>query len=308
MPRDYYETLGVKRDASEDEIKKAYRKLARQYHPDRNPGDKQAEAKFKEVQDAYEVLSDKTKRANYDRFGHAGPDGGFGGRGGPRGQTFHWGGGAGGPQEIDPAEAAELFRNLFGGGGGEGMGGLGEIFGRRGRGGTRARREPAQEVESEVTVPFLTAALGGTVALQLDGKELSVKIPAGIAEGQSLRLAGQAPGGGDLRLKIRVQPHPYFRREGNDIVLEVPLALSEAVLGAKVDVPTLDGTRLTVKIPPGSSSGSRLRLRGKGVKGGDQYIEIKVVVPAPKDDRSKQLIEEFARLNPQNPRSGLAWS
>src|SRR5437660_5018386 len=117
MPRDYYEVLGVKRDASEADIKKAYRSLARKYHPDRNPGDKQAESKFKEVQDAYDVLSDKTKRAQYDRFGHAGPDGGFGGRGGPRGgTTFQWGGGPGGFQNVDPAAAADIFRNIFGGG------------------------------------------------------------------------------------------------------------------------------------------------------------------------------------------------
>lgn len=184
------------------------------------------------------------------------------------------------------------------------------MLGRRGAGPRpRGRRAaPAAEVESEVTVPFLIAATGGTVNLQIDGRELSVKIPAGIAEGQSMRLAGQAPGGGDLKLKIRVQAHPYFQREGNDIILQTPLTLSEAVLGTKVDVPTLDGTKLTVKIPPGTSSGARLRLRGKGVKGGDQYIEIKVVVAAPKDDRSKQLIEEFSHLNPQNPRTGSPWS
>src|SRR5947208_678845 len=210
MPRVYYEVLGVKRDASDDEIKKAYRKLARQYHPDRNPGDKQAEARFKEVQMAYDVLSDKKKRTQYDQFGTAGLEGGFagfgGGRAGPGG--FHF----------------------------------------------------------------------------------------------------EGPGGADIEVVIHIQPHPYFRREGNNIILEVPLSLPEAVLGTKVEVPTIDGTRLTVKVPPGTSSGSRLRLREKGIKGGDQYIEIKVVVPAPKDDRSRELIEEFARLNPQNPRAGLPWS
>ncbi len=132
-----------------------------------------------------------------------------------------------------------------------------------------------------------------------------MKIPAGVEDGQALRLQGQAPGGGALRLKLRIQPHPFFRREGKNIVLDVPLSLSEAVLGTTVDVPTLDGTRLTVKVPPGTSSGTRLRLRGRGIAGGDQYIEIKILVPAATDDRSRQLIEEFARLNPQNPRAGL---
>jgi len=303
MPGDYYETLGVKRDASDEDIKKAYRKLARQYHPDRNPGDKQAEAKFKEIQAAYDVLSDKTKRSNYDRFGNA-EGAGFGGGRGEPGGGFHWGGGQGGFQQVDPAMAQDIFRQMFGGGD---MGDLGEIFGGR-RGRNRSRRaEPPQEVESDVTVPFLTAVVGDTVTLNVDGRQLDVKIPAGIEEGQVLRLAGQGPGGGNLRLRIHIQPHPYFRREGNNIILEVPLALPEAVLGTRVDVPTIDGSRLSVKIPPGASSGARLRLRGKGIKGGDQYIEVKVIVPAPKDDRSRELIEEFARLNPQNPRSGLGW-
>lgn len=308
MPADYYQTLGVKRDASEDEIRKAYRKLARQYHPDRNPGDKQAEAKFKEIQDAYDVLSDKTKRANFDRFGTAEPGPGFaGGRGGPRGQTFHWGGGPGNVfQEVDPAEAANIFSQLFGGGGSDDN--LGEILGRRTRGGRSRRAAPPPEVESEVSIPFLTAAQGGTVDLNIDGRQLSVKIPAGVHDGQALRLAGQAPGGGNLKLILRIQPHPYFRREDKNLILEVPLSLSEAALGTKVDVPTLDGTRLTVKIPPGTSSGSRLRLRGKGIAGGDQLIEVKVIVPAAKDDKSRQLIEEFARLNPQNPRTGAPWT
>ena len=171
---------------------------------------------------------------------------------------------------------------------------------RRGRG-----RRPPEEVETEVSIPFTTAALGGNVGLQINGRELSVKIPAGVEDGQALRLSGQAPGGGDLRLRLHIEPHPFFRREGKNLILEVPLSLVEAVLGTTVDVPTLDGGRLSVKVPPGTSSGTRLRLRGRGISGGDQYIQTKIVVPTVKDDRSRQLLEEFARLNPQNPRAGL---
>jgi curved DNA-binding protein len=301
MARDYYEILGVAKGASADDIRKAYRKLARQYHPDRNPGDKQAETRFKEVQEAYDVLSDTDKRGQYDRFGKAGPGGAAGqdGRGG-----FHWGGGPG-AHEMDPQEAADLFRNFFGGGGGPFGGGA--PFGGAAPGGrTRGRRaEAPREAEAEVEVPFLIAANGGQLNLGVDGKEISVKIPAGVNDGQSLRLQGQAQGGGDLLLKLRIQPHAYFRREGKNIILEAPLSLPEAVLGAKIDVPTLDGTHLHVKVPPGTSSGARLRLRGKGVAGGDQFIEIKIIVPAAKDEADKKLIEEFARLHPQNPRAGL---
>jgi DnaJ-class molecular chaperone len=307
MARDYYEILGLKRGASEEEIKGAHRKLARQYHPDRNPGDKQAEAKFKEIQAAYDVLSDKNKRAQYDRFGHVGPDGGFGG--GTGGQTFHWGGGPGGFQGMDPEQAADLFRQFFGGGAGAGgVGGIDDLFAQAPRGGRGRRSAGAREVETQVAIPLQTAALGGAVSLRIDGKELTVKIPAGVEEGQTLRLKGQAPGGGNLRIVLRIQPHPFFRREGKDLILEAPLSLSEAVLGTRLDVPTLDGTRLTVKVPPGTSSGARLRLRGKGIGGGHQYIEIKVVVPVPKDEQSRKLIEEFAQANPQNPRTGMAWS
>ena len=309
MPRDYYEVLGVSRDASEADIKKAYRKLARQYHPDRNPGDKSAETHFKEVQEAYDVLSNKEKRSKYDRFGFAGPGAaaaGAGAGGGP-----FWGGAAPGGeggfgfQNIDP-EDLESILGRFGMGGLGGMGGEGASpFGRRGRG--RARQAPPREFEAEVAIPFLTAALGGTVSLSVDGRQLDVKVPAGVEEGKKLRLAGQGPGGGDLLVKLHVEPHPYFRREGNNVILEVPLSVSEAVLGTRVDVPTLDGTRLTVKVPPGTSSGSRLRLRGKGIAGGDQYIEIKIVPPKNVDERSRELIEEFARRNPQDPRADLGW-
>jgi DnaJ-class molecular chaperone len=313
MPRDYYETLGVARDASEDDIKKAYRKLARQYHPDRNPGDKGAEAKFKEIQDAYDVLSDKAKRGQYDQFGFLGPGEGFPGAGGGGGEegnqsfTFRWGG-DGGPQGfdfsgMDANQADDIMRHFFGGG----DGGMGAAAGRRGRR-SRSRPQPAQDVEAEVSIPFLTAAVGGSMDVKVGDQTLTVKVPPGIEDGQVMRLQGQAPGGGNLLLKLRVQPHPYFRRDGKDVILEAPISLAEAVLGARIDVPTLDGSLVTVKVPAGTSSGARLRLRGKGIKGGDQYIETKIQVPAKIDQRSQELIEEFAKRNPQQPRENLGWS
>jgi len=185
------------------------------------------------------------------------------------------------------------------------MGGMGGFNRRPRSGGARTRQ--AAPVTADVTIPFATAALGGSVSLGVNDRQIDVKIPIGLEEGQIIRLKGQGPQGADLHLRAHIEPHPYFHREGKDLVLQVPLSLVEAVLGTKVEVPTLDGARLTVKVPPGTSSGARLRLRGKGIQGGDQYIEIKVAVPSPKDDRSRELIEEFARLNPQNPRAGLPW-
>jgi DnaJ-class molecular chaperone len=300
MPRDPYEVLGVARNASDDDIKKSYRKLARQFHPDRNPGDKQAEAKFKEVQEAYDLLSDKTKRAQYDQFGFAGPQ--FGG--GPGG--FRWQGGQG--QQVDPEDIASILRQ-FGMGGMGGMGGIDqeELFGQRPRGRTRRARPAPEAVEHDITVPFMTAAQGGVVQLSVDDHQLDVKIPAGFEDGKKLRVAGQGVAGGDVILTIHVEPHPFFQREGNNLILEVPLSIAEAILGGKVDVPTLDGTWVTVKVPPGTSSGNRLRLRGKGIAGGDQYLTFKIMALPPANERSRELTEEFARLNPQNPRAGLGW-
>ena len=300
MPRDPYEVLGVARTGSEDDIKKAYRKLARQFHPDRNPGDKQAETKFKEVQEAYDLLSDKTKCAQYDQFGFAGPQGG----GGPGG--FRWQGGQG--QQVDPEDIASILRQ-FGMGGMGGTGGVDaeEIFGQRPRGRGRRPRPAPEPVEHEITVPFLTAAQGGVVQLSVDDHQIDVKIPAGFEDGKKLRLAGQGIAGGDLILTVHVEPHPYFQREGNNLILDVPLSVPEAVLGGKVDVPTLDGTWVTVKVPPGTSTGNRLRLRGKGIAGGDQYLTFKIMAVPPANERSRELMEEFARLNPQNPRAGLGW-
>jgi curved DNA-binding protein len=249
MPRDYYEVLGVPRNASEADVKKAYRKLARQYHPDRNPGDKTAAAHFKEVQEAYDVLGDATKRPQYDRFGH------MGAQGMPEG--FSFGGGS-----LDPNSLAEMLRR-----GGLDVGGVG------GSGGID-----------------LGSILGG-FANQRAGRQRRARPPQ-----------PEPPPEPDVRVPS------YFRREGKDLVLEVPLTLAEAVLGTKVDVPTLEGTRLSVKVPAGTSSGTRLRLRGKGIAGGDQYLEMKIVVPVAHDQRSRELIEELARLHPQrNPRLDTPW-
>ena len=215
MPRDYYEVLGVNRDASEADVKKAYRKLARQYHPDRNPGDKSAESRFKEVQEAYDVLSDKTKRAQFDQFGFAGPQGFAGGAGGP----FQGGATGFDPSAIHSEDLSDILRQF-------GIGGMGGFAGGGGEEGPftrrkgRTRRAAPQDAEAEATIPFLTAALGGKVTLSINGQEVEIKVPAGVEEGKKLRLGGQGPGGGALLLKLHIAPHPYFRREGNNIILE----------------------------------------------------------------------------------------
>ncbi|HVL13291.1 MAG TPA: DnaJ C-terminal domain-containing protein [Gemmata sp.] len=314
MPRDPYDVLGVARSAAADEIQKAYRKLSKKYHPDRNPGDKQADASYKEVQEAYEILGDATKKANFDQFGFAGPQqGGFPGggfAGGFPGGGFPGGfpGGAGG-SNVDPAAAEELFKRFFGGG--SAGPDLGDLFGggRRTRGRPRGRQHAAEPVESEVTVPFEVAANGGSVSLLVGQDRIDVKIPAGIEEGKKLRVKGDENRPQDLILRVRVSPHAYFRREGNDVLLDVPISVAEAVLGGKVEVPTVAGERLEVKVRPGTSGGAKLRLRGKGVNGGDQYLVFKVVVPPGEpDEETRKLVEEYARRNPLNPRANVAWA
>jgi DnaJ-class molecular chaperone len=318
MPRDPYEVLGVSKSATAEEIQKAYRKLSKKYHPDRNPGDKAADASYKEVQEAYDVLGNAEKKASYDQYGFAGPQqGGFPGGGFPGGFPGAGGfaggfPGAGGGQTIDPEMAEELFKRFTGGGGmgGEGFD-LGDLFG-AGRRKTRpraARRPAAEPIEAEVTVPFDVAANGGSIALQVGEDHIDVKVPAGIEDGKKLRIKGDANRPRDVILTVRISPHPYFRREGNDVLLDVPISVAEAILGGKVEVPTVAGERLDVKVRPGTSGGAKLRLRGKGIRGGDQYLVFKVVVPSGEvDEASKKLIEEFAKKNPLNPRANVPWA
>jgi DnaJ-class molecular chaperone len=302
MPRDPYEVLGVSRSASETEIKKAYKELSKKYHPDLNAGDKDVENKFKEVQEAYELLSDKTRRAQYDRFGFVSPGAHPFGQGEP-------GSGRPGFEGVDPADLASMFAGF------PGMGdippGMEDLFGvppqasGRRRRGRRARA--VQPLELDANIPFETAALGGTLSLRDGDTTINVTIHAGTRDGQRMRVPGQGPGGADILLTIHVEEHPHYRREGNDLILTLPLTITEAALGTKVEVPTLSGTRGTIKVPPGTSTGKRIRVKGQGIAGGHLYLEVAIVAPAELDARSRELLEELARRNPQNPRVGEPW-
>jgi len=322
MPaRDYYEVLGISRDATADQIKKAYRKLARQHHPDVNPGDRAAEAKFKEAQSAYDVLSDAEKRKRFDTFGHAAFENG--GATGPRSGATEWSArqAPGGPgfENVD-------FSQYFGGGADpEGGGVFEELLGRFGAGrggGRRAGPRRGTDLEATLEVPFATAVLGGSTQIGLtreDGSQetVTIKVPPGTDSGSRLRIKGRGGPGdkgataGDLTVTITVHQHPYFTRDGDNLTIEVPISLDEAVLGAKVDVPTLAGVKVTVPVPAGTSSGQKLRVRGKGVPArdplpaGDLFVILKVVVPKLVDERGRDLIRQFADLYPQRPREGL---
>jgi DnaJ-class molecular chaperone len=323
MPeRDYYEVLGVQRDATPEAIKKAYRSLARKYHPDVNPGDKEAEKRFKEVQQSYDVLSDQEKRSMYDRYGAAGFEGM--GAAGPRTSASEWTARFG--DQGEPVDFSEFFGTFGQGGyggqaGGEGGAGIFEELLGRVRGGRAARPRGGRGLEAHLTIPFLTAVRGGETSIDIqrgDGRResLSVKIPPGVDNGTRLRLKGQGEPGakgappGDLTIEIGVEPHPYFKRDGRDLQVEVPVSVGEAVLGAKIEVPSLDGMK-ALTIPPGSSSGQKLRLKGQGVPGsggkpdGDLFVVLKVVVPRNVDEDGKRLIREFADLVKQAPRAGL---
>jgi len=399
--KDYYETLGVKKAASADDIRKAFRKLARKYHPDVNPGDKAAEEKFKAISEANDVLSDPKKRKIYDQLGfysdnidpaaaeayaRGGPTGAGGFGGFPGGQP---GGGAGaGGFDFSGFDFGDMFEGARGGRASAGGGGFRDIFGSifgGGRGGSAVQQgsEPGSDLEYQVNVPFWTAIRGGVMRLNITrqdvcghchgsghieqpgvcpqchgkgtieqtsgrmkfnvtcprcggtGKNLSpcpvchgegvvsrsepleVRIKPGTRDGQRIRIPGKGNAGngggqpGDLYVIIRTGSHPVFRREGDDIHLTVPVTASEAGLGARVEVPTIDG-RAQLKIPPGTQCGQKLRLREKGVPSatkegvrGDEIVEVKITVPMPRDEKTKELLRELAKLNPEDPREDL---
>ena len=400
--KDYYELLGVKKSASVDDIRKAFRKLARKYHPDVNPGDKSAEEKFKAISEANDVLSDPKKRKIYDQLGFysdnidpaaaeayarggptgAGGFGGFpGGQPGPGAQGFDFSGFDFGDM-FEGARGGRATAGTAGGGGFRDI--FGSIFG-GGRGAAAAQQgpEPGSDLEYQVNVPFWTAIQGGVMRLSItrqdvcgnchgsgrieqpgvcpqchgkgtieqsanrmkfnmpcprcggSGKNVSpcpvchgegvigrtepleVRIKAGTRDGQRIRIAGKGNAGGhggqpgDLYVIIRAGDHPVFRRDGDDIYVTVPITASEAGLGAKVEVPTIDG-RAQLKIPPGTQSGQKLRLREKGVPSatkegvrGDEIVEVKITVPMPRDEKTKELLRELAKLNPEDPRAEL---
>jgi len=312
--QDPYQRLGVSRTASADEIRRAYRTLAKQNHPDLNPGDRAAEERFKSISAAYELLSDADTRARYDRGeidasgqekperpyyrSHAeGTQGArYGTRHRPRGAAADVGGESG----LSEEELGDILGSFFrAGGGGEGM------------------RLRGQDHLYHLTVSFLEAVNGATRRITLpDGKDIAVRIPPGLADGQVLRLAGQGGAGlnggppGDALVEIAVAPHPHFRREGDDIHLELPVTLKEAVLGAKIDVPTVGG-RVSLAIPPGSDSGTRLRLRGRGVPAhggrpaGDQYVTLKVSIGAA-DAALAEFLRGWSPAQAADPRRHLA--
>jgi molecular chaperone DnaJ len=401
--KDYYGALGVKKSASTDDIRKAFRKLARKYHPDVNPGDKTAEEKFKTISEANEILSDPKKRKIYDQLGfysdnidpaaaeayarQGGTPGGF--PGGQAGGNATGSAGAGGvPFDFGGFDFSDLFE-----GGGRGKrassssrGGFRDIFSSMfDRGGAAAAEgpEPGSDLEYQVNVPFWTAIRGGVMRLNITRREtcgschgsgfveapgvcpqchgkgtieqtggrmkfnvqcprchgtgknistcptchgegtiertepLEVRIKAGTRDGQRIRLAGKGNAGshggppGDLYVIIKTGDHPVFHRDGDDIRLTVPVTATEAALGAKIEVPTIDG-RTLLKIPPGTQSGQRLRLREKGVPSatkegvrGDEIVEVKITVPLPRDEKTKELLRELAKLNPEDPRAEL---
>ena len=316
---DPYAALGVSRDADDETIRKAYRKRARQYHPDVNPGDSDAEDQFKKISHAYEILSDPDKRRDYDEFGETSLEGGFDAEkarkareafrtrfGGERGPADF---AAQGAEHIEFGNLEDLFS---------------DVFQRRGwQGDPRVRR--GADMEAELVLDFLDAARGGEQRLTIARptakggvrqETVTVRIPPGVADGGRIRLRGKGAEGhgnappGDLSARIRVTPHPLFRREGRDLHIDVPLSVGEATLGAKIEVPTLEG-RVTLTVPAGTDSGTKLRLRGKGVADpsggamGDLYVNVQIRVPRDVDGDAAARLEELAKFDPADLRKDL---
>ena len=304
--KDPYEILGVSRNASADEIKRAYRKLVKDLHPDHNPGDKNAERKFKEVQAAYEILGDAKRRDEFDKYG----------AGGPMPDYQEWSRGA-------PHGRRDMHVDF------DSMGDLSSIFEQffRGAGGRNGRRRghavetpPGENIEHAVSISFEESLRGTTREIAFQGENrrvierIEVKIPAGIGDGQAVRVKGRgqegAGGRGDLIIRVHVLAHRYFRREGLDIYLDLPLTVPEAIFGTRVDIPTPEGTTRLV-VPPGTSSGMKLRLRGKGVSDarggatGDLYAVAKISVPRAPSDRIRSAMEELRDEFGPDPRREL---
>ena len=328
MADDLYSVLGVSKGSDAEAIKKAYRKLAKQLHPDKNPGNKGFEARFKNVNHAYDVLSDPKKRKLYDEFGEEGLREGFdpdrvrqyrqwatrqGGGGG--------GGGGRGAYGGMPGETVNL-EDLFGGAGGAGGNAgvsdmFGDLFGRVRRGGSRGPVK-GPDLSSSITIDFVSAVRGATLELRPQGavgNPVTVRVPPGASEGSRVRIAGHgAPstsGGppGDLILEIHVEPHPFYRREGDDLHLDLPITIAEAYTGAKVKVPTTDGA-VTLKVPAHAQSGTKLRLRGKGVtrkgkEAGDLYVHFMVRVPVSDAPEVAKVISELAAFDVEDPRRDI---
>jgi curved DNA-binding protein len=310
MPsKDPYEILGVARDASREQIRRAYRRLAKEYHPDRNPGDASAEQRFKEVQAAYEVLGDAQRRAQYDRFGAGGPA-----------PEFHtWS--ARGPEDFADfhfdfgslGDLSSIFEQFFQ---------RGPAAGRSSARRVRAARSgpPGADLERAVEISLEESIRGTTREVVLQGESgyprerIEVRIPPGVADGQRIRVRGKGQHGsggrGDLLILCRLRPHPYLRREGLDLLVDLPLSFPEAALGTTADVPTLDGV-MRVKVPPGTSSGARLRLRGRGAHDprtgriGDLFAVVKILVPRNLSPRARQLIEQLEAELTDKPRAGV---
>jgi molecular chaperone DnaJ len=315
--RDFYEILGVPRGASEEDIKKAYRKLAMKYHPDRNKGRKDAESRFKEAKEAYEMLSDKDKRAAYDRFGHAGVDPSMAGAAGAGAGGFDFnevfrqsrGGQAPGGGFHFEGNPEDLFEGLFGGA-------------RGGRRQSAPRSHKGADVGYRMNVSLEQAAHGFETMITVPGEDadgtrtLEVKIPAGIRDGQKVRVAGRGHAGqhggpaGDVLVQIHIEPHPHFEREGDDLVTRATISQPTAALGGEIEVTTLDG-RVTMTIPPGTQPGRRFRLRGKGIKGmksgefGDLYVQVQVDTPTHLTAEQKELYRQLdATLKRSGPSQG----
>jgi curved DNA-binding protein len=298
--KDYYQSLGVARTANADEIKKAFRKLAREFHPDVAKDKKKSEEKFKEINEAYEVLSDADKRSKYDELGANWKSGAEfrqpSGNGGFGGQPFRGGRTNAQEFEFEGTGFSDFFEQIFGG----------ARRGAGGRGGSPQFAEPSRDIEGDIMVTLQEAKGGSvrTVTVRHENRTDSqqVKIPAGITEGQKLRIAGRGENGGDLYLRVRLAKHPDFEVDGHNLIHELELAPWEAALGAEIAVPTLEG-RVNIKIPAGTASGQKLRMRGRGLgKTGDLLVTTKIVVPGKITDAQKKIWEQLATESKFNPR------